>query len=118
MNFLPCTIEGNQAMVGDMAIRIDDKTADLGAKAKGKIELGIRPLYLEIHNKKVEGSVPTTVKSIEDQGNYKIVTAVLGNNNILRARLPEGKPAPFEKAWIKFSEHWIRLFSDDILLTT
>lgn len=117
MNFLPCTIEGNKAMVGDIAIRLDDKTAALGAAAKGKIELGIRPLYLEIHHKKIEGSVPAIVKSIEDQGNYKIITVVLGNNHILRARLPEGKPAPSEKAWLKFSENWIRLFSDDILLT-
>jgi glycerol transport system ATP-binding protein len=117
MNFLPCTIEGNKAMVGDIAIRLDDKTAALGAAAKGKIELGIRPLYLEIHHKKVKESVPTIVKSIEDQGNYKIITVVLGDNNILRARLPEGKPAPSEKAWLRFSKNWIRLFSDDILLT-
>ncbi|MCK4767282.1 MAG: ABC transporter ATP-binding protein [Desulfobacula sp.] len=117
MNFLPCTIKGNQAMVDDIAIKLDDQTAALAVVAKGKIELGIRPLYLEIHSTKVEGSVPTIVRSIEDQGNYKIVTVVLGNNNILRARLPEGKPTPSEKAWLRFSKNWIRLFSDDILLT-
>ena len=116
MNFLPCTIEGNQAMVGDIKIKLNDQTAALGAKAKGKIELGIRPLYLEVHQTQVEASVPVIVKSIEDQGNYKIVTTILGDNNILRARLPEGKHSPSEKAWLRFSENWIKLYSDDILL--
>jgi glycerol transport system ATP-binding protein len=116
MNFLPCTLAGNQAMVGDIAIKLDDQTAALGAKATGKIELGIRPLYLEVHQTQVEASVPVIVKSIEDQGNYKIVTTIFGNNNILRARLPEGKPSPSEKAWLRFSENWIKLYSDDILL--
>jgi glycerol transport system ATP-binding protein len=103
-------------MVGDIAIKLDDQTAALGAKATGKIELGIRPLYLEVHQTQVEASVPVIVKSIEDQGNYKIVTTIFGNNNILRARLPEGKPSPSEKAWLRFSENWIKLYSDDILL--
>jgi glycerol transport system ATP-binding protein len=116
MNFLPCTIEGNLAMVGDIGIKLNDETAALASGAKGKIELGIRPLYLQIHNTQVKGSVPATVNSIEDHGNYKIVTVSLGDNSILRARLPEGKHCPSEKAWLKFSENWIRLFSDDILL--
>ncbi|WP_457551416.1 ABC transporter ATP-binding protein [Desulfobacula sp.] len=117
MNFLPCKIEGNRAMVDDVGIGIDDQTAALGAKAKGKIELGIRPLYLEIHPDQVKAGVPAMVKSVEDQGNYKIITVILGEKHILRARLPEGKPSPLKKAWLKFPENWIRLFSDDILLT-
>ena len=116
MNFLPCTLDGNQAVVGDIKIGLNDETAALGAKADGKMELGIRPLYLEVHQSRVDGSVPTIVKSIEDQGNYKIVTIILGDNHILRARLPEGKPCPAEKAWIRFPGNWIRLFSNDILL--
>lgn len=116
MNFLPCTLAGNQAMVGDVSIRLSDQTAALGASAKGKIELGIRPLYLEIHPDPVDGSVPAIVKSIEDQGSYKIVTTILGNHHMLRVRLPEGKPCPSENAWLRFPEDWIRLFADDMLL--
>ncbi|MBU4129634.1 MAG: ABC transporter ATP-binding protein [Proteobacteria bacterium] len=116
MNFMPCTLEGNEAVVGDIKIRLNDETAALGAGAGGKLELGIRPLYLEVHDRNVEGSVPARVKSIEDQGSYKIVTAFLGNTHILRARLAEGKTVPSEHAWLRFPESWIRLFSDDRLL--
>ncbi|WP_022667333.1 ABC transporter ATP-binding protein [Desulfospira joergensenii] len=117
MNFLPCTLNGDRAMVDEVAIELDPETAALGKQASGKLELGIRPLYLDVNAQEVEGGILTRVKTVEDQGNYKIVTVILGSSHTLRARLPEGKPSPTEKAWIRFPKDWIRLFSDEILLT-
>lgn len=117
MNFLPCTLEGNQALVNGTAIPLNDQTASLAAAANGQLELGIRPLYLEVNAEKIEDGIPAQVKTIEDHGNYKIVTMVLGKDHILRARLPEGKPSPVETAWIRFTKDWIRLFCDEALLT-
>jgi glycerol transport system ATP-binding protein len=116
MNFLPCKLEGNRAMVNGIGIELDDATADMGRQSTGNLELGIRPLYLEVHPQKVENSIPAQVKSIEDQGSYKIVTVSL-SGNLLRARLPEGKGDLLEKAWLKFPKDWIRLFADEKLLT-
>jgi glycerol transport system ATP-binding protein len=116
MNFVPCTLAGNQAMIGDVGIELDDRTAALGEESHGNLELGIRPLYLEVHPQKVDASVPATVKSIEDQGSYKIITVRL-SGHILRARLPEGNPALSERAWLRFPKSWIRLYADDQLLT-
>ncbi|MBU2455925.1 MAG: ABC transporter ATP-binding protein, partial [Proteobacteria bacterium] len=116
MNFLPCKLNGNKAMINGIGIELDDKTADLGHKSHGNLELGIRPLYLEVHPQEVENSVPALVKSIEDQGTYKIITASL-SGNILRARLPEGKETFSENAWLRFPKSWIRLFANDKLLT-
>ena len=116
MNFLPCKIDGNKAFINGSAIEIDDKIAALGEKLNNNLELGIRPLYLQVHVKAVENSVPVTVKSIEDHGSYKIVTVRLAGN-LLRARLPEGSPSPSEKAWLRFPKDWIRLFHNDKLLT-
>ena len=116
MNFLPCTVEGNRAMVNGSTIEISDTAAELCRDISGNLELGIRPLYLEVYDREVDGGVRADVKSVEDQGNYKIVTARLGEQ-MLRARLPEGRPVPGENAWLKFPQDWIRLFHNDKLLT-
>ncbi len=116
MNFLPCTLNGNKAMINNIGIELDDRTAALGEKSTGTLELGIRPLYLEVHPEEVENSFPTQVKSIEDLGSYKIITADLSGNT-LRAILPEGKDIFSENAWLRFPKSWIRLFANDRLLT-
>ena len=116
MNFIPCEVDNNQAFINGSSILIDDKTAAMGAKAGSNLELGIRPLHLEVHNTEVENSILSVVKSIEDQGSYKIVTVRLAGN-ILRARLNEKSAVPTEKAWLRFPQNWIRLFHNDKLLT-
>ncbi len=115
MNFIPCTLDGNKAVVNGFGIELDDVTAALGKESTGDLELGIRPLYLEVHPEEIENSIPAQVKSIEDHGNYKIMTLNLAGN-ILRARLPEGKENISEKAWLRFPKSWIRLFANDKLL--
>jgi glycerol transport system ATP-binding protein len=116
MNFMPCKIDGNRAFINGSSIEIDGKTAAMGAKAASNLELGIRPLYLEVHATEVENSIPVAVKSIEDQGSYKIVTVRL-SGNLLCARLHEKSIVSSEKAWIRFPKDWIRLFHNDKLLT-
>ena len=115
MNFLSCTLEGNVARFNGAGITLSEELAAKGNKAKGKLELGIRPMYLEVHAEAVEGGVPAKVKAVEDLGSYKIVTAAL-NGEILRAKLPEGRPVPEEHAWLAFPPQWIKLFSDGRLV--
>ena len=115
MNFLACTLEGNTAQIDGAGIVLDDKIAALGQKAQGKLELGIRPMYLEVHPKAVEGSVPARVKAMEDQGSFKILTVDLAGNT-LRARLNEGQAVPQNKAWLRFPIQWTKLFADGRLV--
>ncbi len=115
MNFLPCKVRGNVAEVDGTALRLDDRTAELAAKARGALELGIRPMHLELATEAAEGALPADVKAVEDQGSSKIVTLSLGGQ-ILRARLPEEKPAPRQKAWLRFPPEWTRLFADGKLV--
>lgn len=115
MNFLECTIEGNSAVIGDTKIPINDKTAEQGKKAKGKIELGIRPLYLKVHEKQVQEGFKVQVKSVEDQGSYHIVTIEF-QGSIMKARISENDPRPGSTAWISFPKEWIRLFCDEHLI--
>jgi glycerol transport system ATP-binding protein len=115
MNFLPCRVRGNMAEVDGAAIRLDDRTANLAHKAKGTLELGIRPMHVQVSATAIDDTLPADVKSIEDQGSYKIVTMALGGH-LLRARLPEEQPAPQQKAWLRFPPERTRFFADGRLV--
>jgi glycerol transport system ATP-binding protein len=116
MNFLPFTLEGEVARVGDAAIPLSPEAAQKARGATGKLELGIRPLYLEPHATAVESGIPVGVQSVEDQGSFKIVTVNMADQ-VLRARLPEGWPVPEGRAWLRFPPERTQLFADERLVT-
>ncbi len=115
MNFLECTLDGNRAHVNGAHILLTDAMAEKGREQKGKLELGIRPMYLGVHGEPGENRVKATVRMIEDQGNYRIVTLKLGKNT-LKASLSEDRPIPEKEAWLSFPTEWTRLFSDGWLI--
>ncbi len=115
MNFLECTLEGNIARVNGASIVLDEETAAKGRKAKGKLELGIRPMYLELHSDAVDGMVQTKIRLVEDLGSYKIVTLTLAGKT-LRVTLPADKPIPDDEAWLAFPPKRTRLFADGWLI--
>jgi glycerol transport system ATP-binding protein len=115
MNFLACTLDGNTAQVDGIGILLDDETAALGQKAQGKLEIGIRPMHLEVHPESVEGGIPAAVKSVEDQGSFRILTLNMAGHT-LRARLPEVQAVPSSNAWLRFPKQWTKLFVDELLV--
>ena len=115
MNFCPCTVENSVARLGNISVPISQELADKVAVVTGKLELGIRPLYLRVTREKVEDSFKATVKHVEDQGTYKIVTVNL-EGLTLKARISEEEPVPVDTAWIHFPKEWIRIFADEKLV--
>ncbi len=115
MNFLPCTLDGNAAQIDGAIIELDDETAALGNKIKAKMEIGIRPMFLECHATSIEGGIATRVRAVEDQGNFKIVTVTLAGHT-LRAKLPEDQAVPGNEAWLRFPPQWTKLFADGRLV--
>jgi len=115
MNFLTCTIDGDTARVDGAGIVLDDETAALAQKAQGKLEIGIRPMFLEVHAESVKDGIPAAVKSVEDQGNFKILTVNMAGHT-LRARLPEAQAVPADKAWLRFPKQWTKLFVNERLV--
>ena len=115
MNFLDCTLEGNKARFNGTGIVLDETLAAKGSKSQGKLELGIRPMFLELHAEALEGSVPADVKTVEDQGSHKIVSLSLAGT-ALRAKVPEDQLVPSDKVWLVFPPQWTRLFADGWLV--
>ncbi|GAK59532.1 ABC transporter, ATP-binding protein [Candidatus Vecturithrix granuli] len=115
MNFLTCTLEGNIARVDGANITLDDDTVALAQKAQGKMEIGIRPMYLEVHSKSIQDGIPAAVTSVEDQGSFKIVTVNMAGYT-LRARLPEDQAVPSNQGWLRFPKQWTKLFVDGRLV--
>jgi glycerol transport system ATP-binding protein len=115
MNFMPCSIADGAAQVDGGAIALNEATLSLAQKAEGELEVGIRPMYLELHAESVANGLPARVSLVEDQGNCKIVTMQMGAAT-LRARLPEEKPTPGERVWVVFPPQHTKLFADGRLL--
>lgn len=115
MNFLPCRLDGNLARVNGTSILLSDETAALGGKAKGEIELGIRPMYLEVHERETEGAVAAKVTGVEDQGSFKVLSMTLAQN-VVKARLADDQPVPESTAWIRFPREKIKLYADERLV--
>ncbi|MGE0085310.1 MAG: ABC transporter ATP-binding protein [Desulfococcaceae bacterium] len=116
MNLMPCTVEGNIARVNGAGIELDGKTAELAQKAGGKkLELGIRPMYLQIKEANDNSGISAKIIDVEDQGNCRIVTAMMGEKT-LRARIPEGLAIPAEDCRLVFPREKIRIFADGRLL--
>ena len=115
MNFLQCRIEGNRAHLNGGSFQVDDETAALADRAKGKLELGIRPMYLQVHAREIPNSLMANVRFVEDQGSFKIITFTL-QGQVIKARLPEDQPVPSERAWLMFPPQWTRLYADERLV--
>ena len=115
MNFIPCTLEGKEVKFNEARIKVGDDVAARAQAAQGKLELGIRPMYLEVHSQSVNGGVSARVKTVEDQGSCKIVTLAL-DDNILHAKVQEGQAVPEDKVWLRFPPQWTKLFADGHLI--
>jgi glycerol transport system ATP-binding protein len=101
--------------VDGITIPLAEETAALGAKAVGALELGIRPMHLEVHPVAVDDGVPVTIDAVEDQGSFKILSMTLKGHTI-RARVPEEHPVPDRQAWLKFPPLRTKLFADERLV--
>jgi glycerol transport system ATP-binding protein len=116
MNFLPCTLDGNVARIDGTEIRLEADIAERGRQHHGQLEIGIRPMYLEVHRAPIDGGVPIVVQGVEDQGSFKILTAVMAAGHTLRARLTEEQPVPDRDAWLIFPPHRTKLYADGRLV--
>jgi glycerol transport system ATP-binding protein len=112
MNLMPCRIEGGSAVVGEARIPLDPGLAQRAGQAGGTLTLGIRPEFVELTPAGTPNSVPSAIERVEDLGNYKIVSARLGDNLIM-AKVSEDEAVTSGTAHLRFPPAWTRLYADD-----
>ncbi len=80
MNILPCKLKGkNNIQVEGQTITLDKKYARIDPTAK--IELGIRPEYLDLAPPG-KGGLPARILRVDDIGRHKIVRVALGSREL------------------------------------
>src|SRR5262249_55591399 len=97
-------------------IPLDPAAAQLAAQAGGKLTLGIRPEFVELAAPGTPNTVAGAVERVEDLGNYKIVSARLGDQ-VIMAKVGEDDQVAPGAVHLRFPPRWTRLYADDRALT-
>src|SRR5690606_11422057 len=89
--------------------------ARLPELAGKRLQLGIRPEFVQVSDAPCAGALAAEVIHVEDLGTYKILDFRLGGQ-AMKARLPEEQAVPHERAWVGFASQWLMLYADDLLV--
>ncbi|SLN27362.1 ABC transporter ATP-binding protein [Oceanibacterium hippocampi] len=116
MNLIDCRLDGETARIGEAAIPLAGALKGAaGTAPSGALRLGIRPEFLTLHDAQGPGRVEVAIRTVEDLGNYRIVTALLGDT-ALKIKLDEEAPIPADRAWLAFPPGRTLLYHDDRLI--
>ncbi len=116
MNFLPCHLAGDGLGIDGTEVVLGGAWfAEAAVRPRARLELGIRPEHLQLAAASEAGTVPAKVVRVEDLGNYKLVTAMLGPHRIF-AKVPEGREIGEDTVHLRFPPARTRLYADDELL--
>ena len=115
MNILPCKIDGSNARLNGNVVPLDPAYAERAQRATGKLELGIRPEFVRYRARETEGFMAAEVTSVEDLGDYKIVTARLAGQ-LVKAKVGDDVAVSGGAAWLAFPPEWTRLYADGDVL--
>jgi glycerol transport system ATP-binding protein len=116
MNLIDVHAEADAVVFGDVRLALPDGLREcLAVTAGGRLQVGIRPEFVQLWDSPFDDAHPARVLDVEDLGTYRIVTLELGGV-ALKARLGEDRPLPVDQAWVSLPAQWLMLYVDDVLL--
>jgi len=116
MNLIDVHAEADAVVFGDVRLVLPDGLRErLAATAGERLQVGIRPEFVQLWDSPFDDAHPARVLDVEDLGTYRIVTLELGGV-ALKARLGEDRPLPVGQAWVSLPAQWLMLYVDDVLL--
>lgn len=115
MNFLPCVPSEEGVRVAGRTIRVPDSVREKIVGRDQKLELGVRPEFVRPANGTDRCTLETTIRAVDDLGNYKIVTCMLDELEI-KMKLPEDWALPEVKCRLTFNPRMIRVYADGRLI--
>ena len=105
MNVLPCGLDNGLPVFADR--RLESRHA-AGAEAGGKLEIGIRPEFVDFS----DDGVPVAIDKVEDLGRYQVVT-VSHETEQIKMVVGEDQAVPSENPRIRFDPEHLHLYRDD-----
>lgn len=108
MNILPCTVQGNQAIVAGQTVPLAQTYGPL----TGRIELGIRPEFIRLDQ--AGQGMAVQVQQIEELGRHRLVRVKLGADPV-DILVPEGMDIPAQPDMV-FEPGQIRIYQDSLLV--
>ncbi|MBC3502146.1 ABC transporter ATP-binding protein [Pseudomonas sp. SWRI59] len=116
MNFIDVHAEADGVSFGGLHLALPDGLRErLAATGGGRLQVGIRPEFVQLWDTPLDHAFAVQVLDVEDLGTYRIVTFTLGGAT-LKARLGEDRPLPVGQAWVSLPSQWLMLYVDDVLL--
>jgi glycerol transport system ATP-binding protein len=111
MNLLETTLDSNAALIGNQRILLDAKRVTVAQSKTGSVKLGIRPEFLEI-SPTSQDAVPADIQTVEDLGNYKIVTASVASQTV-KIKVPEDEGVTIGAGYLRFPPQHTYLYIND-----
>ncbi|MFK0267852.1 ABC transporter ATP-binding protein [Pseudomonas asiatica] len=120
MNLIEVRAEADGVAFGDIHLVLPAQLREhlrerLAATGGGRLQVGIRPEFVQLWDSPFDDAYPARVLDVEDLGTYRIVTLELGGV-ALKVRLGEDRPLPVAQAWVSLPAQWLMLYVDDVLL--
>ncbi|MFO1067656.1 MAG: ABC transporter ATP-binding protein [Geminicoccaceae bacterium] len=115
MNFIPCRRDGDALAIEGSDLRLGGGMMAAAAGGGGAIELGIRPEFVEVHDRAAAGTLAARVVRVEDLGNFKVVTTRVGGHEV-KAKVAEGRAVPADEVHLGLPPRWTMLYADGRLV--
>lgn len=113
MNLLDARITGKKKVsFGEVEIETD---TDLSKIKSEDIRLGIRSEFIEIVKAKGKNSFKADVRRVDDFGNYQLIHAVSGSENI-KIKVDREQNVPSGSIWLKFPASRCCVYQDGYLI--
>lgn len=114
MNLLPVTLDEAHATMDDVRVPLEPHMiaqAKAAANGSSDIVLGIRPEFVR-YGSELPGRVPADITSVEDLGNFKIITASVGSRS-LKVKVSEDDVVETGHGWLYFPPERVMLYVDE-----
>ena len=110
MNFLPATITGRTAHVGD--VRFDLGASYPQTPNSAAVQLGFRPDYATVLDRSAGTGIPVTLRRIEDLGRRRLARVALGAYELV-ATLPPEVELSGDTALLQVAPGHLHVYVDD-----
>jgi glycerol transport system ATP-binding protein len=108
MNLLEVSLDGDAALLNGQRIPLDARRVRAAKATSGSVKLGIRPEFLEV----ADAGIPAEIQSVEDLGNYKIVTANVASQTV-KVKVPEDDSVSTGAGFLRFPPLHSYLYVND-----